>query len=327
MVMLRKDLHDYADKILLTDGGLETTLIFHQGIDLPEFASFDLLRRPEGPGLLRDYFATFGEIAKNAKVGVMWDTPTWRASEDWGQKLGYSSTELTQANQESVALLQALRQEYETETTPVFISGCIGPRADGYVPESQMTTTAAMDYHHPQIATLAAAGVDFITAATVNYIDEAIGMTEAAADVGIPLIISFTVETDGKLPTGDTLAQAITQVDATTTTPPIFFMINCAHPTHFSTVLDPDQAWVSRIRGIRANASRKSHAELNESTELDSGNPSEFGQLYRQLRDKLNHLQILGGCCGTDYRHAEAICQACLPITWTLLSQPKLQIP
>ncbi len=324
MSATQKNLADYPEQLWITDGGLETTLIFEKGIDLPEFASFDLFHRPEGLDLLKGYYSTFANIAQAGELGLMLDTPTWRANSDWGQKLGYSTSELETVNQKSVEFLRHIQAEYETPQTPILVSGCIGPRADGYIPETQMTAPEAAAYHTPQIQALAGAGVDVITAATVNYTEEAIGMAHAAQATGCPILISFTVETDGKLPTGQSLEDAIKEVDAATDHSPFCFMINCAHPTHFAHALTPNSAWVKRIKGIRANASRKSHAELNESTELDSGNPREFGQLYQDLRSQLPHLSILGGCCGTDYRHVEAICQACLPIAWSLLSQGRL---
>ena len=200
------------------------------------------------------------------------------------------------------------------------ISGCIGPRGDGYAPDQKMSIEQAQAYHQIQIHSLAEAGADCITAMTINYTEEAIGMVQAAQAEGIPIVISFTVETDGKLPTGQTLQDAIVQVDAETQQGPIYYMLNCAHPTHFADVLIPGEAWIERIRGIRANASRKSHAELDESEMLDDGNPQELGQEYRQLLAKLPHLNILGGCCGTDLRHVKAICQACLPVFWASAS-------
>jgi S-methylmethionine-dependent homocysteine/selenocysteine methylase len=197
---------------------------------------------------------------------------------------------------------------------------------DGYIPANAMTANEAADYHRAQIETFRDADADLVTAITMNYVEEAIGIVQAAQSVGMPVVISFTVETDGNLPTGQSLKDAIVQVDTTTNNAPAYYMINCAHPTHFVDVLTPGEAWVDRIRGLRANASTKSHAELNESETLDDGNPAELGDQYRDLRARFPQITILGGCCGTDDRHVEAICKACLPVFWTHLS-PQTLLP
>ena len=190
------------------------------------------------------------------------------------------------------------------------ISGCIGPRADGYKISNKMTVDEARQYHFEQIETFAHSEADLVSAFTINYVEEAIGITRAAQSAGIPVVISFTVETDGRLPSGQALAQAITEVDHTTQNGPAYYMINCAHPTHFNTTLTTDAPWVRRIRAIRANASALSHAELDEAQELEDGNPVELGSQYAELTNMLPNLNIFGGCCGTDHRHVAAICRA-----------------
>jgi len=130
----------------------------------------------------------------------------------------------------------------------------------------------------------------------------------------MPVAISFTVETDGRLPTGQELGSAIEEVDQATAGYATYFAINCAHPTHFECVLADTGAWVERVRGLRANASRKSHAELNESPELDMGSPIELGSDYARIAQSLKRLNVMGGCCGTDHRHVERIAEACVPL-------------
>ena len=227
-------------------------------------------------------------------------------------------------NRKAIALLHDIRQEYETERSRMVISGCIGPRGDGYIPADAMTVEAAQHYHQPQIEVFRDADADLVTAITMNYVEEAIGITHAAQAMGMPVVISFTVETDGNLPTGQRLKDAIDQVDAATNQGPTYYMLNCAHPTHFAHLLTAGAPWLDRIRGIRANASAKSHAELNESETLDDGNPDQLGSQYRELKDTLKNLTVVGGCCGTDDRHVEAICKACLPVFWSHLSAPTL---
>ena len=297
-------------KLFFTDGGLETTLIFDDGLDLPHFAAFHILRDNEGRRVLNDYFERYIAIAKNAHSGFVLESPTWRASSDWGNQLGYSQEELADINRIAIEQLLELRTKHQTPETPMLVSGCIGPRGDGYDPGTLMSADEAHHYHAEQASVFADAGADLISAITMTNTPEAIGIARAAADAGKPCVISFTVETDGKLPTGQRLEDAITEVDSNCEIPPAYYMINCAHPTHFSSTLEEDSAWVSRIGGLRTNASCKSHAELDEAEELDRGNPAELGEAHISLSQRFPNLRVFGGCCGTDHRHVEAICDA-----------------
>jgi homocysteine S-methyltransferase len=293
----------------ITDGGMETTLVFHHGFELPHFASFVLLDDPAGTEALRDYFRSYVEIAREQGVGIVLDTPTWRANADWGERLGYSAEALADVNRRGVALLEELRAE--TGPTPrLVISGCVGPRGDGYRVDAEMSAEEAERYHGPQIATFAQTPAELVSALTLTYAAEATGIARAAAAVGIPAVLSFTVETDGRLPSGQPLGDAIETVDAETDGAAAYFMINCAHPSHFAHVLEASGPWVGRIRGLRANASPKSHAELDESEELDAGDPIDLAARYRALRPQLPSLNVVGGCCGTDERHVREICSA-----------------
>jgi S-methylmethionine-dependent homocysteine/selenocysteine methylase len=305
----RGDLPQLDGGTFITDGGMETTLIFHQGLELPEFASFVLLDDADGVEALRDYYRPYIDIARERGVGILLDTPTWRANRDWGERLGYSADALADVNRRGVALLEELRAELGDEP-PLVISGCVGPRGDGYRADERMSAAEAEAYHLPQIATFADTTADLVSALTLTYADEATGIARAALRAGIPVVISFTVETDGRLPSGESLADAVAEVDAETNGAAAYFMINCAHPTHFEHVLDEVGALAGRIRGIRANASTKSHAELDELDELDAGDPSDLAARYRVLRDHLPQLNVVGGCCGTDERHIGEICRA-----------------
>lgn len=314
MAQYRNALPQLAGTFFLTDGGIETTLIFHEGLELPDFAAFHLFKTPQGEAALRKYFRTYAEIAKRFGTGLILESATWRASADWGKKLGYTPAELADANRRAIHLLEELRSEYETEQMPIVISGCIGPRGDGYVPDRAMSAHEAEVYHREQIETLAGTAADMVCAITMNYVEEAIGITRAAQRANMPVAISFTVETDGTLPTGQPLKTAIEEVDDATSGYPSYYMINCAHPSHFDQVLTNGAGWAQRIRGLRANASRMSHAQLNEASELDAGNATELGQEYADLKERLPQLNVMGGCCGTDHRHIEQIASACLPL-------------
>jgi homocysteine S-methyltransferase len=296
--------------MLLTDGGLETTLIFHQGIDLPLFAAFDVLKDDDGAEALRAYFRPFLDLAAENGAGFVLDTPTWRANPDWAAQLGYSPEALDDANRRAVALTRELRDEYTGRVEPILVEGVIGPRDDGYAPGSTMDAADAEAYHRRQIAVLADAGVDLVAAITMTYPAEAIGVVRAATAAGVRAVVSFTVETDGRLPDGKALGEAIEEVDAQTDRAAAYFVVNCAHPTHFEGVLADGAPWVERIEGIRANASALSHAELDESDELHDGDPHELAARYAELRGRLPRLNVVGGCCGTDQRHIGAICAA-----------------
>lgn len=312
MAKYRANLPQLSGDLFLTDGGIETTMLFHEGLDLPHFAAFHLLNNSDGQEAFRKYFHNHCAIAKKYKVGFILEAVTWRASLDWAQKLGYSKAGLDEMLHKAVEFLIPFRDEYENEDTKIVISGCIGPRGDGYVPGELMSINEAEDYHSMQIETLSKTSADMLTVLTLNYVDEAIGIARAAKSHNMPAVISFTVETDGKLPTGQSLKEAIEQVEKETDQSPVYYKINCAHPTHFENIVSTGEPWLQKIRSLRANASSCSHAELDEAEELDEGNPEELGAQYRQLREYLPNLNVLGGCCGTDHRHIEAICKACV---------------
>ncbi len=307
----RAHLPQLSDAVFLTDGGMETTLIFHDGIELPHFASFDLLKNAEGIEQVRRYYARYAKLAKDAGLGFVLESPTWRANADWAAKLGYTRATLAAINRKAIELMAELRDEFETPRSPMVISGNIGPRGDGYQPGSMMSAKAAEDYHAEQVAVFRDTEADLISAFTLSYPNEAIGIVRAAKTAGMPSVISFTLETDGRLPNGSTLKDAIAEVDAATGDAPAYYMINCAHPTHFEDALPAGEPWVKRIRGLRANASTRSHAELDQATDLDAGDPVALGRQYAYLRRKLSHINVVGGCCGTDFRHVEQICFAC----------------
>lgn len=300
--------------LCLTDGGLETTLIFHDKLDLPHFAAFVLLKDEVGRATLRRYFRSYLEIAAAEGLGFVLESPTWRASPDWAKRLGMTPGELELYNRDAIILLRELKREWSDRIAGLAVSGCVGPRGDGYDPGEVMTADEAFAYHAPQVATYVAAGADMVTAITMTNIPEAIGVVRAAQAAGAPVAISFTVETDGRLPTGQTLQEAIETVDAATGRAVAYYMVNCAHPTHFAAVLDPGAAWTQRIAGLRANASKRSHQELNDAPDLDDGNPSELGREYAGLLRRHGHIRVLGGCCGTDHRHVAAIGRACVAV-------------
>lgn len=310
MARYRAHLPQLDGRLFVTDGGLETTLIFHDGLDLPLFAAFTLLESESGRDSLVRYFHTYAALARERGAGAVLESPTWRANAEWGAKLGYDAAKLARANTEAMVLLEGIRREYDTDATPVVVSGCVGPRGDGYQAGEMMSAETATAFHAPQIETFAASHADLVTALTMTYADEAVGVARAAQAAGMPVVLSFTVETDGALPDGSPLGDAIARVDDATGGAPTYYMINCAHPSHFDTVLATGGSWRERVRGLRANASTKSHAELDAADTLDDGDPDDLARRYRALRASLPRLNVLGGCCGTDHRHVAAACDA-----------------
>jgi S-methylmethionine-dependent homocysteine/selenocysteine methylase len=286
----RAPLPQLDGRTFITDGGMETSLIFDDGFELPHFAAFVLLDDEQGLDALRAYYASYIEIAVRYEVGIVLDT-------------------LSDVNRRGVAFVAGLRST-AADAPEIVISGCLGPRGDGYRAGTEMTSEEAQRYHEPQVAAFADTAADIVSALTLTYPNEAVGVARAAEAAGIPSVISFTVETDGRLPNGQPLGDAIEEVDAQTGGSVAYFMINCAHPTHFASVVEVDSPWLTRIRGLRANASERSHAELDEAVELDEGDPVALARQYKQLQARLPNLRIVGGCCGTSERHVAAICAA-----------------
>jgi homocysteine S-methyltransferase len=309
MAKYRHDLPQMKGGTFLSDGGMETTLIFQQGIELPQFASFVLLETEAGRRHLKAYYESYLKIARQRGLGFVLDSATWRANLDWGKLLGYAPERLREVNMASIAMLEALRAKWETPASPCVINGVIGPRGDGYK-AGNMEAEEAEDYHAFQAEIFAGTAADMISAITMNTVNEAIGIARAAKAASMPCVISFTVETDGRLARGNSLREAIETVDEKSDGHPLYFMINCAHPTHFEQALKSGEKWLERVHGIRANASTKSHQELDESTALDSGDIADLSRRYRDLTRRFPAMRVLGGCCGTDHRHIAAICEA-----------------
>ncbi|MEE4210294.1 MAG: homocysteine S-methyltransferase family protein [Parvularcula sp.] len=292
----------------LTDAGIETDLIFNRGFDLPCFASHTLFDTPDGRAGLEDYFRGYIELAREFRTGLILDTATWRAQPHWADDLGQSLARLQEVNEQAVAMAVALRDDADLDA-PIVINAPIAPRGDAYRPDTLVGVDEARQYFAQQLGWLANTAIDMVTALTFNQIEEAAGFVLAASDVGLPAVVSFTVETDGRLPSGPTLQEAIEKVDSITSGSPAYFMVNCAHPEHFPP-LNSEETWVRRVHGFRANASRLSHAELDESTDLHIGDPEELANLHMELLRRLPWINVVGGCCGCDVRHIAAIARA-----------------
>lgn len=307
--LYRDALPQLYGNFFLTDAGMETDLIFNKGIDIPEFAAHTLLPNATGRQAMIDYLSSFLALARDRNVGFILDAPTWKAHPHWAHDLGASEEDLRRANHEAVALIAKLRKQFSSNSQPIVLNGLIGPCGDAYAPEDAMTPSEAEDYHSRQIGWLAETEIDMVSALTFTQSDEAIGVVRAAGKVGLPVVVSFTVETDGNLPTTEPLCDAIDAVDAATARGPAYYMVNCAHPDHFADRLDGTR-WARRLRGLRCNASRMSHAELDGCETLDDGDPHELAKQYRAIKEKMPWLNVFGGCCGSDLRHVTQIASA-----------------
>lgn len=307
----RRGLPQLSGGLFLSDSGIETTLIYRDGVELPLFAAITQMRTREGRERLVRYYERHIAIAREQCCGFVLEGPTWRASKDWCDKLGYSTRQMVDANRAATHLMRDLKARHWQPETPIVVSGCIGPRGDGYKPGELMTAEEARGYHARQIGILTEAGSEMIGALTMTSVAEATGVAKAAIEAGLPVAISFTLETDGRLPTGERLGEAIEAVDDATSGWVAYYGINCAHPDHFADVLAGGASWTQRLRSLRANASRRSHAELDVATDLDDGDPAELGAQYGALRRSHPQLAVLGGCCGTDDRHVACIAMAC----------------
>ena len=298
--------------VMLSDSGMETDLIFHEGFDLPLFASFTMLADAASTDALRNYYRRHIQVARDAHVGFLFEAPTWRASIAWARQLDLDEVAVADVNRRAIALMVQLRDEATEMQGPMVISGLIGPRDDAYNPAQLMTADEAENYHAAQIETLAGTEADLVTGLTLTNPAEAIGIARAARTSRMPVVISFTVETNGALPDGSSLRDAIAGVDEATDSYPAYYGINCAHPSHFLGALETGEEWTNRIKMIRANASRCSHAELDEAETLDDGDPEELGREYAEIRERWPQINVLGGCCGTDVRHVRSIARACI---------------
>lgn len=312
MSRYREALPQLNGEWFLADAGIETDLIFNHGMEIREFAAHTLLPDAKSREAMATYFRTFLSLAREAGAGFILDSQTWKAHMHWAGDLGAGEKELHDANRESIEFIAGLRAEFAGDQKPIVLNGIIGPRGNAYGSGAGAVAAASQEYHARQIGWLAATDVDMITATTFPDADEAIGVVRAARAAALPVVVSFTVETDGKLPTGQSLQEAIEAVDGATDAAAAYFIVNCAHLDHFSHVLE-DAAWARRIHGLRCNASRLSHAELDQCETLDDGNPAEFGSQYKAVAAAMPWLNIFGGCCGTDLRHVTEVARALGP--------------
>jgi len=305
----RSALPNETNRLFLTDGGTETWLIHKRGLELPYFSSFHLLNDARATEEIRSYYRSFADIAVEHGTAFIFDSLTYRASTDWGELLGYSAGALAEMNLMALELYREVAHESGLADSDAIISGCIGPKGDAYEQNAALAADGAQEYHQVQVDTFKSGDVDIVTALSLSSSQEAIGIVRAAQAAGLQSAISFMVEKDHCLQSGESLQTAIETVDRATGAAAAYFMVNCAHPIDFGPALT-DGKWVSRVHGIRANSSKQEHSLLNTLGHLDEGNPEELAGEYASLKSRYPDMNVFGGCCGTDFTHVRQISSA-----------------
>jgi homocysteine S-methyltransferase len=302
-----------GEALFLTEGGIETELMYKWRFELPHVAVFPLLDNPDAVAVMRGIYRRSLDVAAAHGMSAMLTGLDYRASPDWGGLPGYSQEALVEANHQAIDFLRELAREYNDDLPRVLVGGIIGPRGDAYELNRTITADAAEDYHATQLTTLKQADVDFAAAMTFNNIPEAIGVARAATTIGVPLVISLTVDSTSRLKSGPTVAEAVETIDAETDGAPACYMLNCSHPVEFEPGLT-DGDWIRRLRGFRPNASKMEKIALCQIGHLEEGDPVELGRLMGDLARRYPHMDIWGGCCGTGTVHlgeiAKNVCKA-----------------
>lgn len=290
--------------------------MYRFGHDLPCFAMYPLLDRPEALADLWQMYSRYLEVAATAGCSVLIGGLDYRASPDWAGKLGYSGgSALRQVQQRCIGFLRDVSAPFRHRIPAILISGIVGPRGDAYSLNATITAASAEAYHLDQLSNLADLGVDCVTAMTFNSVAEAIGVSRAASRVNLPLGVCFTLDSStSRLQSGVSLREAIETTDRECGEDrPDFYGINCSHPLEFMPALEPG-SWLQRIRMLRPNASAMDKISLCRIGHLEEGDPQELGRLMGELARLHPHIDIWGGCCGTWDRHLEQIasqvCQA-----------------
>ena len=294
-------------KFYLTEGGTETEVLYKHGFDLPEFAMFPLLDDPEATAVIRQMYRRYFAVAEEHGAGLLLIGHDYRASPDWGAKLGYSPEGLAEMQRKAMAFLDDLRRDYAGRVGDVYIAGCLGPRGDAYGTGGAITEDEAEAYHSVQLRTLKETPADMAIALTFNNIPEAIGAVRAAQALDMPIGVSLTLTAEGRLRSGPTLREAVETIDAGTDGAATWFGTNCEHPLEWADALADAGPWLERMRYFRPNAARMEKLALCTLGHLEDGDPEELGSQMGALAAALPRADILGGCCGTDERHLGAV--------------------
>lgn len=290
-------------KFYLTEGGTETEILYKWGFELPEFAMFPLLDNPKADQVIRDIYRRYFDAAEKHQTGLLILGHDYRASPDWGAKLGYTTEGLADMQRRTIEFLDDVRREYVGRVSDVYIAGCIGPRGDAYGTGGDISEEEAEEYHSVQLTTLKSTQADMAIAVTFNNVPEAVGVIRAAHRIGIPIGVSLTLTTEGVLRSGPTLREAIEVIEEKTNGSAAWYGTNCSHPLEFASALADEGPWLERLRYIRPNAVKMEKVALCKLGHLEDGDPVELGEQMGEVASKFPSADILGGCCGTDERH------------------------
>lgn len=298
-----------AGLLYLAEGGTETEIMYRHGHPLREFAMFELMNKPAALADLKDMYRRYLDVAARHGFAAMVSGFDYRASPDWGEKLGYSEDSLRDMQYKCIDFLRNVAKPYEGQIPRIAIAGCLGPRGDAYSLNRDITATDAEAYHATQMQTLKDCGVDIVWAATINNVPEAVGISRAAARAGLPVNLAFTLDSSHKLKSGPSLKEAIEATDAEAgSARPDGYGINCSHPVEFLPALD-DGVWTRRIRSLRPNAAKMDKVSLCKLGHIEEGDPEELGQMMGELARRFPDIDIWGGCCGSWDKHLDRIAQ------------------
>lgn len=293
----------------LAEGGQETEIMYKFGHDLPHFAMFTLLDQPAAVADMRAMYRRYLDTAARHGFNALMGGLDYRASPDWAGLLGYTRSDLRDMQLRSVDFLREAAQPYAGQIREILIVGTVGPRGDAYSLNQVITADEAEDYHSAQLETLRDAKVDLVSALTFNNTPEAVGVARAAASFGLPLSVSFALDSDHRLMSGPTLREVIETVDREAgEARPAYFGVNCSHPLEFTPALESGE-WIRRIRMLRPNAVSMEKTQLCRLGHLESGDPDELGRQMGELAARYPHIDIWGGCCGTWDAHLDRIAE------------------
>lgn len=300
----------FQDGLLyLTEAGTETEVLYKEGYELPHFAMWTLLDNPEAMERIGDMYRRYLDVAAENETGIVLCGFDYRASPDWAALLDVDRDGLREVIHRGIGFLRDVSDPYRDRVPHILLGGSIGPRGDAYSRGEPVTADSAEEYHSFQIACLKEAGADIACAHTFNNIPEAVGVARAARAEGLPLAMYFSLDSSSRLNTGPSLRDAVIETDSQTGNAPLFYGLNCSHPVEFEPALEPGD-WIDRLRSIRPNASKMEKIALCKLGHLEDGDPDELGAQMGDLARRYPHMDIMGGCCGTDERHLSRIAEA-----------------
>lgn len=296
-------------ELILAEGAVYERLRNHSSIEFdPHLAHAACIYDPAAARILEQVYREYLDIGQKNHLPMVVSTPTWRANRE---RLNLSAYKNRRVNQDNARFLTDIRKSYgATGRPPIFIGGLTGPRGNAYRPEEALSKDEAVSFHTYQVKALAEAELDFLYATTLPAVSEASGIATAMAKTGLPYILSFVIRANGRLLDGTPLDQAIQDIDAVTTRPPIGYGVNCVHPTILLQALTRKEIEKKSLTGqiivFAGNTSAKSPEELDCLEEIDTEASDRFAELmgtvYRQY-----HIPILGGCCGTGTDHIKSL--------------------